>query len=44
MQSKEMLKHMFDINKSTYENVLKSMNVLQEQTEKMINLLGGRHA
>jgi len=37
MQPNEMLKQIIDFNKTTYENALKNMNMVQEQMEKVIN-------
>jgi len=38
MQPKSILKQIIEFNKAAYENAFKNMNILQEQTEKVINL------
>ena len=38
MQPKSILKQVIEFNKAAYENAFKNMNILQEQTEKVINL------
>lgn len=37
-QIKDMFKQMIDFNKTAYENAFKTMNLFQEQTEKMFTL------
>lgn len=38
MQTKEMLKQIFEFNKAALTNIVKNLNMLQEQTEKVMNL------
>jgi len=42
MDQKAMLKQMVEFNKTTFDNSFKTMVMLQEQTETMVNTLLGQ--
>ena len=42
MDQKAMLKQMVEFNKTTFDNSFKTMVMLQEQTEAMVNTLLGQ--
>ena len=42
MEQKAMLKQMVEFNKTTFDNSFKTMVMLQEQTETMVNTLLGQ--
>ncbi len=42
MDQKAMLKQMVEFNKTTFDNSFKTMIMLQEQTETMVNTLLGQ--
>ena len=38
MQPKEMIRQIFEFNKTAYANAFTNLNILQEQMEKVMNL------
>jgi polyhydroxyalkanoate synthesis regulator phasin len=38
MEQKQIVKQMIDFNKTTFENTFNAITMLQDQTEKMVNM------